>query len=224
MISSLERAARPWNEACNWEGAKDKTNMKLPSKASFPGLAAILIAGALLSTQAQAVPVAGNITFKGGATLDTGNIATANQVTAWSNVSVESRDGSYTGFVAVNQAVTMGTPWIFDPGGPKAGLWSVGGFVFNLTSSTIVVQTADFLSISGVGSVSGNGFDLTTANWNFSSQSPGAGQPPVFSFSAATGAPPGGPGTGVPDGGETAALLGVSLLALGFVRRMFLSA
>ena len=196
--------------------------MKLPSKASFPGLAAILIAGALLSTSAQAVPVAGNITFKGGATLDTGDVATANAVSTWLNPAVQSADGSYSG-IAVYTAVTMGTPWVFDPGGPRLGLWSVGGFTFNLTSSTIVHQSATGILVSGVGTVSAAGFDNTNASWNFSTQSPGAGQPPVFSFSAASGSPGGGPGTNVPDGGTTAALLGASLLALGALRRVFFS-
>ena len=98
------------------------------------------------------------------------------------------------------------------PGGQPA-LWSVGGFTFDLTSATVVTQTATFLNIRGVGTVSGNGFEDTTARWAFSVQNAGGGTGDFFSFSANTAA------QGVPDGGSAVALLGISLVAIEFVRR-----
>ena len=112
----------------------------------------------------------------------------------------------------------MSSSWTFDPGGAQPALWAVGGFTFNLTSSSIVLQNAVGLVVSGLGTIVGNGFDPTPGSWSFSTQNPGAGNPAVFSFSGATGAPPGGPG--VPDGGVTALLLGSVLLGFGAIRRL----
>ena len=55
----------------------------------------------------------------------------------------------------------MATPWIFHPSTATPGLWSVGGFTFDLISATVVTQTATFLNITGTGTVSGNGFEDT---------------------------------------------------------------
>ena len=68
-----------------------------------------------------------------------------------------------------------------------------------------------FLNITGVGTISGNGFEDTTATWAFSVQNAGGGHD-FFSFSANTA-------TGVPDGGSAVALLGISLGAIEFIRR-----
>ena len=54
--------------------------------------------------------------------------------------------------------MTMAAPWNFNSG-PLAGLWSVGGFTFNLTASSIVMQGNGFLTVSGTGTITGNGFD-----------------------------------------------------------------
>lgn len=191
--------------------------MKIISKTSASLLSAAVFAGAVLCNQAQAVPISGAITFKGGVTLDTGNVGTATAVTAFVDTAVESRDGSYAG-IALQAPATFSAPWAFAAG--KPALWTVGGFTFNLTSSSVAFQSPTALVVSGIGSVSGNGFDPTATSWNFSTQTPGAQTPGVglvFSFSAAAGSPPGGPG--VPDGGMTAMMLGGSLVLLGFVRR-----
>ena len=107
----------------------------------------------------------------------------------------------------------MAQPWIFNPSTPTPGLWSVAGFTFDLTSSTIIVQNAFVLAITGTGTVSGNGFDDTAMDWAFTTQSAGGLTHLVFSFSA------NGPAPGVPDGGATVMLLGAALGALGMVRR-----
>ena len=107
----------------------------------------------------------------------------------------------------------MATPWIFNPSMATPGLWSVDGFTFDLTSSTVVTQNATFLNITGVGTVSGNGFDPTPARWAFTVQNAGGGTGDFFSFSANTSS------NGVPDGGSAVALLGISLVAIEFVRR-----
>jgi hypothetical protein len=78
----------------------------------------------------------------------------------------------------------MAQPWIFDPSTPTPGLWSVGGFTFDLLSSTIVTQNAAFLRVTGTGIVSGNGFEPTAMGWSFSIANPGGEPRTTFSFSA----------------------------------------
>jgi len=109
----------------------------------------------------------------------------------------------------------MAQPWIFNPSTPTPGLWSVGGFTFDLLSSTVVTQNAQFLSISGTGIVSGNGFDPTAMEWSFTAQNAGGRPRTIFSFSAN--------GIAVPDGGTTVMLLGAALGALGLARRYIMS-
>lgn len=155
--------------------------------------------------------IEGAITFAGGAQFDTMTLATATRVDQFSNVTIISADGDYAAFVSPNDPVAMATPWIFSPSTPTPGLWSVGGFTFDLDTSTIVLQTEKFLLIQGTGTVMGNGFDATDGTFSFSTQSPGAGRG-VFSFSASSDSQ-------VPDHGATVALLGISLLGLEFFRR-----
>jgi hypothetical protein len=174
-------------------------------------LAAGFVTSAFTIQQAQGAMINGAITFAGGAVYDTTSLATATRVNTFTDVRVMSGDGDFAGFVNVGDSVTMATPYIFMPSTPTPNLWTVGGFTYDLTSSTVVLQNADFLVITGTGTVSGNGFDPTPGVWNFTSQSPAANG--VFSFSASNGS------TGVPDGGTTAALLGIGLVGIEFLRR-----
>ncbi len=171
-----------------------------------------LITSALTCERGEAATIDGTLTFAGGATFDTKSLAKATRVENFSNVTVISVDGDYAGFVSPNDAVTMAAPWIFSPSTPTPDFWSVGGFTFDLDTSTIVLQNSKFLLITGTGTVMGNGFDPTEGIFSFSTQSPSGGQG-VFSFSASSDS------QGVPDHGGTVALLGISLLGLEFFRR-----
>ena len=175
-----------------------------------------VLSAALVASEAQAVMVDGAITFAGGAKFDTTSLATATRVNLFKNVKVMSEDGDFTAFVADDDPVTMAVPYIFTPSTPTPALWSVGGFTFDLDGSTVVLQNADFLIISGTGTLTGNGFDPTEGTWSFTSQSPSANG--VFSFSAS------GDFNGVPDGGSTVALLGLGLTCVWVIRRKFVTA
>lgn len=197
--------------------------MKTLNKTILAVLATGLISCALFSQQAQAVPITGNITFAGTVTLDTASAGTATAVVAggWHGTGglgmpeVMSRDGSFTAFVALGAPTTFtALQWNFNsPGGQAGAFWSVGGFTFNLTASSIFSQGGfpATVTVIGTGIISGNGFTPTVGTWSFSSQDPAAGQPPVFSFSAATGA--------VPDSGSTVAFLGLALAGVEALRR-----
>ncbi len=70
-----------------------------------------------------------------------------------------------------------------------------------------------FVTAGGTGMISGNGFTATLGTWSFSTQDPGTGNPPTFSFSAGTNA--------LPEGGTTLALLGIAVIGVELLRRKF---
>jgi hypothetical protein len=199
---------------------KNKT-MKI-SKTLLAVFATVLISCALCTQQAQATQITGNITFGGTVSLNTGSAGTATAVTAWHGGNgsgspfVLSFDGDFTGFVAAFDPTTFAAPWNFNSGAVPS-FWSVDGFTFNLTSSSIFSQGGfpPGVVVNGSGFVSGNGFDPTFMTWSFTTQDPGTRRPRVFSFSAAAGS--------VPDGGTTVMLLGAALGALGMARRFLMS-
>ena len=181
-------------------------------------LATGVLSCAFFTQQAEAAFISGNINFAGGVQFDTNSLATATRVTTWfdsngnagfSSVQVGAT-GDFSGIAAGTQA-TMAQPWIFSPSTPTPGLWSVGGFTFDLLTATIVTQTANFLNITGTGIISGNGFDPTAGTWAFSAQNSSGKPKLLFSFSADSAA--------VPDGGSAVALLGIALTGIEVLRR-----
>ena len=195
--------------------------MKNLTKTILGVLAIGFISCGLFSQQAQATSINGDIQFAGETRFDTNSLATAHRVVTWFDVfhnagfsSVTSGTGDFAGIFPGTQA-TMAQPWIFNPSTPTPGLWSVGGFSFDLLTSTIVTQNASTLVIEGTGIVSGNGFDPTSMDWSFTTQSAGGRTRTTFSFSAN--------GASVPDGGTTVMLLGAALGALGMARRFLMS-
>jgi hypothetical protein len=187
------------------------------SKTILAVLATGVLSCALFSQQAQATAISGNIQFAGEVKLNTKSLATAHSVVTWYDVfhnagfsSVTSGTGDFAGIASGTQA-SMPNVWTFGPSTPTPGLWSVGGFTFDLLSSTVVTQTATTLAIEGTGIVSGNGFDPTAMDWSFTTQSSGGRTRTTFSFSAN--------GLAVPEGGSAVALLGLALTGLEVLRR-----
>ena len=174
--------------------------MKTLTKTILAVLATGLISCALFSQQAQADPITGAITFGGSVNMN-GNANTATAVTAWHGFGgvgspvVIDRDGDFASFVAPGAAAAFTAPWVFNsgtvgtpaPGPGVTALWSVGGFTFNLVTSSVFSQGGGGLVVNGYGWITGNGFDDTYGTWSFSTQNPGVGSPARFSFSAATG-------------------------------------
>jgi len=191
--------------------------MRNSIKSVFAILATGLLSFAVFSQQAQATPISGSIQVAGEVQFDTTSLATATTVATWFDVfhnagfsSVTSGDGDFAGIASGTQAA-MAQPWVFNPSTATPGLWSVGGFTFDLLASTSVVQNASGLMIEGTGIVSGNGFDPTNMDWSFTTQSAGGRTRSTFSFSAN--------GNTTPDGGSTVALLGVALSGIEGLRR-----
>jgi hypothetical protein len=188
--------------------------MKNLTKTILAVLATGVLSCGLFSQQAQAVPITGDI-VNGGQITFNGPLVTATQVTHWFSAgthndgfsTVFAVTGDLATFISVFDEAQMAQPWDFGSGGPQAGLWSVGGFTFDLASSTIVTQIPGFLNVTGVGTITGNGFDPTQAQFTLTVTRLGS----QLVFGAITNT--------VPDGGTTVMLLGAAIGALGLARR-----
>lgn len=162
-------------------------------------LAAGLLGAGAFSQTANAAPITGSIDFGGVVTFDTMSLATATRVNVWqpfqggpTGFSMVLQDsGSFSSIAAGTQAA-MAAPWIFNPSTNTPSLWSVGGFTFNLTSSTIATQNATFLNINGVGTITStnSSFDPTPGTWSFTSSNAGGKDQTTFSFQAHSAAVP----------------------------------
>jgi VPDSG-CTERM motif len=186
--------------------------MKKLSKTMLAVLATGVLGCAVFSQQAQAVQINGAILLGGRVTFDA-PLGSATTVTNWFNVfgnpgmsSVLAVSDDFSGILPLTSA-TMAIPWVFNPPTPTLGLWSVGGFTFDLLSSTIVTQLPNFLNIEATGIIHGPGFDDTPGTFQFTVTGSGI----RFGFAALTQA--------VPDGGAAVALLGLALIGIEAVRR-----
>jgi len=187
-------------------------------KTLLAGLTAMVVASGL-ALSAEAAQITGDIDFAGEVRFDTTSLLTATMVTEWKMAVVSDTTGDFAS-VPDMTAVAFVTPYVFSPPTAYTGatpLWTVGGFTFELTNSSIDLQTNKFLNISGTGFVSGNGFDRTPGTWSFTSNQSNGGTSRLFSFAANTTAVP------APDSGSTVALLGVALFTVGALRAKFRS-
>src|SRR6266404_3993125 len=117
--------------------------MKTINKTILTMVAVGLLSGGLLCQQAQATPITGDITFGGVVTFDSVHLNLAKEVKAWNLAIVTSDSGSFSS-IPILTNITMTAPWIFNPSTATIPLWQVGGFTFDLTSSTIVSQSTTF--------------------------------------------------------------------------------
>ena len=91
---------------------------------------------------------------------------------------------------------------------------AIGGFTFDLSSSTVTMRNATGLVVTGIGIIHGGpGFDDTEGTWDFHLSNAGGRPHADFSFDSSADS--------VPDGGSAVALLGVALTGLEVLRRRF---
>ena len=173
---------------------------------SLAGIALTMFAQTL-----QAVPITGNIGFSGTAQLNTTTVQTATEVVSWFPTVVNAESGSFSS-VAIGSDVLLASPWLFNSG-PLNNFWRVGGFTFDLLSSTISLRQGLFLDVSLIGTVTGNGFTDSPFTGTFQVGDPSANGDTTFterlSFTNAA----------VPDGGSTLIMLGLTGLAMALVKR-----
>src|SRR5260370_4223622 len=166
-----------------------------------------IITSGLFCQHVQAVQITGNITYGATCSLNTKSASTATMVTGWHGLGagglpqVASHDGSFNGFVNDGDAVTIAFPWSFNSGAVP-NFWRVDGFVFNLTTSSVSMQGGGAVAVAGTGTISGDGFDLTSGSLRFTTQNPLSKARFLFSCLGRT----------VPEGGFAAALLWDSMV------------
>jgi hypothetical protein len=150
----------------------------------------------LFCQQINARPIVGSIDFGGVVTYgdttgaNTTSLATAARVNIW-NSSFVLQDSLDFSSIAPGTNVSMAAPWIFNPSTDTPSLWTVGGFTFELTSSTVVREDSKFLNITGTGTVSSlnasvTGLDPTPGVWTFSSSNSNGSNSTTFGFQATT--------------------------------------
>jgi hypothetical protein len=173
-------------------------SLALPRRAQVAWLLGSFVLAGSFAMNAQADPplINGSIQFSGGATLDTGNLATAAAFTSIfgpggpGTMPVVLGGGTSTDDYA---GVPDGTLVSFQTFGfatssPVVPLWSftVGttSYSFDASSEAIVYQDGNFLDIQGNGIAHITGFSDTAGTWEVTDT--GVGNVPVFTFGAAT--------------------------------------
>jgi hypothetical protein len=172
----------------------------------------IALIGALAAgSSAMAASITGTINFNAetGITLDTpGDFTTVDLITFQANPAASVGSLSSGSFAAIAPGTSV-TFQNIDVGTAIPGLWSVGGFTFDLATSANLSTTSGLI-ISGTGTIKNAAFTDTPGTFSLTASASTPGQT-VFSFQATSSA--------VPDGGATAMLLGAGLLGLGMIRR-----
>jgi hypothetical protein len=182
-------------------------------------LASSLLAFSLTPVRTHAIPIEGGLSFVGAATPSDSNLLEAKEI-SFGQTRVNDVWGSFESITVGPPShptlVDMYSPLQINPVDlPSGPLWTVGGFSLTLTSLTVDLDKSSptYLSLYGVGVLTGDGFDPTPGDWLASIQT--AGSPASFSWNAISG-----PAEAVPDGGSTAMLLGITFMVLGVLGRL----
>jgi hypothetical protein len=189
---------------------------------------ALLVAGISLAvgaSPAQATPISGSFSItgnflpvSGGSLVDSLDLANAiDFIDLYGSTPTPGVDGEFY----VNQAKgdfaplvnTKGSIKDFSFGGPGgfspvASFQTLSDFTFNLLSITVVMQTPDFLVLSGSGLFQRAGFDNTTGTFKLTAN----GYDGTYSFSASEGASP------VPEPSTLLVMLGAMAIAATTLR------
>jgi hypothetical protein len=183
--------------------------------------ATILVASAA-SYNVSAVPLTGVIsmsTTSGSSwTGDGGNVNSIASILNFGLSDVDFATGSFA--PALGSTVTWGQPLTFATPAVNNPLWTVTAgpitYTFEVDAVPLTVSRTDLafplpdtLDLSGMGVLKATGFTDTRGGWNWTGTMSGTA---TFSF-ASTTIPT------VPDSGATAALLGLAMGALAFLRR-----
>ena len=190
-----------------------ETNMKL-SNTILALVAAV--AAATFTPQAQATQITGLLNLHGTATFNSTHLGSATAVVSFSNVtSAGGNTGSFSSILdGTPIAMTMST-YTFNSSTATSMLLSVGGFTFDLQSSSVHFQDSTGLIVTGTGTIFGSGFTPTAGAWSFSVTNPSGRPHSTFAFQAGVEAMP------TPDSGMTVALLGAGLIGLAVFRARY---
>lgn len=162
----------------------------------------------------RAVPITGSIAFGGTVQLDGSTVSDSSHVNGWGAVNkVNSALGSFAGLNG--QSVNLSGPWSFYSGA-SYDFWNIGGFQFNLSSSSVFDDFNGVLTIVFMGNVTGNNYDPTAFTGKVKITNP-ANPNGAFTYTESLDF------VTVPDGGTTVLLLGAVLAGLALIRRKVLA-
>ena len=182
-------------------------------------LRSMLLAGAMavgFAAAADAAPITGDFSLSGGFTPTGGTLATATGIAFTGTTSFQFANGDFAPFFGATAAMTDFTFAPLTPS-PVPSLISASSVApaglslnFQLESISITMQSATFLILEALGTMSITGFDDTPGTWVFSGNVQGGS----FSWSSSSMTMP----QPVPEPASLA-LLGAGLLGLGFAAR-----
>ena len=168
----------------------------------------------ILAGAATAAPITGSINISSFNDSSFSFNTVANTVTfgAGNNALVTNASGSYTGLLL---ATIHYNNFTYSPLSVVNPLWATTSGApissFDLTSISFIDENPGVsLTLTGLGIAKVAGFDNTVGSWSFTATQNGA----TFGWDSINS-----PAPRVPDGGATLALLGVSILGLGGMRR-----
>jgi hypothetical protein len=207
----------------NSEETKTKQHMIMKKKINYLG--AIALAGLLSAVPASAVLISGSVGWTGnyspveadGVTPTT--LALADGLVFNTPAAMTNTTGDFLTVLGPASSLTpiaidLNNPFVFDPfvGGPTGFSWGApaGGpylSTFTLGSVSVDVQNSTALNLSGMGTLTLDGYSPTPGVFELTANRSGAS----FTFSGSNAA--------VPDGGSTIALMGLGLLGFGTGRK-----
>jgi hypothetical protein len=154
----------------------------------------------------RAGPINGSIQIVGNTVLNDSSLATATTTFFFSTGLVIANAGDLTAIPFLS-SITFTSAWNFNAG-PIASFWSGSGFTFDLALSHVVNQSANFLNVAGIGTLSAAGFDPTPAVFDFTIPSSSNTKSVGYVASVSTNLPV------VPDTATTGVLAGLCLAGL----------
>ena len=173
----------------------------------------LLSINGLLSDNASAAPIIGEISFSGSYTIDNSNLTLATKFLGFSGVTVSmAPTGDYAGLEGFS--VTH-SPFTFDslPVGGVVPLWSIPaspGTTFDLLTLSVDFESPSVLLLTGKGIAHKTGRDNTPGTWILSANTLGS----TFSFSSTNASTQNIPS--VPEPGTV--LFGIALLGVTAIR------
>ena len=158
-------------------------------------MASAVAAALALAQNVQAQGITGTFSIIGEVTLNASTAGSASTATSWIAPYIFASSGTFSNTAQAGLAVTFnGSSWSFSSGAQPDFL-TVGGFLFNLISSSVSsqggTQSAGWVNVTGTGTIGGNGYTTTQATWSFNCQDPMIGHnPDQWAFSATVTAVP----------------------------------
>jgi len=136
---------------------------------------ALLAIASLGFTTAQAALVTGSLGLTGAFTASGGTDLSDATILELTSAYATSSSGDIAAMVTpFSTTGTTGGAFPFPSSSPVINVIQIGGWQIDLSTISIVDQTADVLDLAGTGAISGNGFGRTATQWTLSANATGS--------------------------------------------------